>query len=439
MRGLATTLDRSLLAVRQEEEPVWAGWLGGQRPLAAEEALSTLADLAPDPGEFVTIGEPGEGLSGWRFSHLQAKAAMPIAERRGRPVLRYADVAVLASITSDDLTAASLRQLYLAPLERAGDDGKVARETLRAYFDAERNISSTAAALGVDRRTVRNRIRAIEELLGRPLRARWPIWRSRLNLIAAQRSVSAIENTERRLGHEQASDSHRRNRGSPRADLCGRRLWQPRGGANRQPLPRRQRWHIALQAPEAWNRPGHGAHLRRSRHPRRQSSARGSNRCPRRRQDDRHRRGGSSNLQGGADRGEQHRDRQERLRQRDGGIGQGRSGGCLSRTGAVLGKWAGAPFQRRRPRADHPRSRSRLRRRAGADRRRHEGHGHAHPPRPVWPSHRAQVPKIAGGAGSVTKFEAKVGRKLDSRRGGIGGAADLSHPHWTRSDRSGTM
>ena len=46
----------------------------------------------------------------------------------------------------------------------------MARETLRAYFAAERNISSTAAALGVDRRTVTNRIRAIEELFGRPLK-----------------------------------------------------------------------------------------------------------------------------------------------------------------------------------------------------------------------------------------------------------------------------
>ncbi len=46
----------------------------------------------------------------------------------------------------------------------------MARETLRAYFEADRNVSSTAAALGVDRRTVRNRIGAIEELLGRPLR-----------------------------------------------------------------------------------------------------------------------------------------------------------------------------------------------------------------------------------------------------------------------------
>jgi DNA-binding PucR family transcriptional regulator len=45
----------------------------------------------------------------------------------------------------------------------------VLRETLRAYFDAERNTASTAAALGIDRRTVRNRLRTIEGLIERPL------------------------------------------------------------------------------------------------------------------------------------------------------------------------------------------------------------------------------------------------------------------------------
>jgi PucR C-terminal helix-turn-helix domain/GGDEF-like domain len=168
MQGLAKTVDRRLLAVQREEEPILACWLGGRRPLAAEEATTALAALAPER-VFVAVGEPGEGLSGWRFSHHQAKAALPIAERRGSAVLRYADVAVLASIARDDLLATSLRRLYLEPLERTRDGGKVARQTLRAYFDAERNISSTAAVLGVDRRTVRNRLRGIEELLGRPL------------------------------------------------------------------------------------------------------------------------------------------------------------------------------------------------------------------------------------------------------------------------------
>jgi hypothetical protein len=169
MRAMATRLDRRLLIVQREEEPKWAAWLGGRAPLDAADAVAALRRLAPS-GVFVTLGEPGESLAGWRFSHHQAKAALPVAERRREPVLRYGDVAVLAAIGRDDLLETSLRQLYLEPLEHGRDGGRVARETLRAYFDADRNISSTAAALGVDRRTVRNRIRAIEELLGRPLR-----------------------------------------------------------------------------------------------------------------------------------------------------------------------------------------------------------------------------------------------------------------------------
>lgn len=169
MRDLAGAVDRRLLIVQREEEPTWACWLGGRRQLTSEQALEALGREVPE-GVFVTVGEPGEGLSGWRFSHLQAKAALPIAERRGERAVRYADVALLAAIAGDELIATSLRQLYLTPLERARDGGKVARETLRAYFEAERNVSSTAAALGVDRRTVRNRLGAIEELLGRSIK-----------------------------------------------------------------------------------------------------------------------------------------------------------------------------------------------------------------------------------------------------------------------------
>jgi PucR C-terminal helix-turn-helix domain/GGDEF-like domain len=169
MRALAGRLDRRLLAVCREEEPVWACWLGGAHPLSAEQALRAIGETFED-GLVVTVGEPGEGLAGWRLSHRQAKAALPIAERRGDAIVHYADVALLASILRDDLATTSLHQLYLEPLERARDGGEVARETLRAYFATERNVSSTAAALGVDRRTVTNRIRAIETLFGRPLK-----------------------------------------------------------------------------------------------------------------------------------------------------------------------------------------------------------------------------------------------------------------------------
>ena len=169
MRALAGKLDRRLLAVRREEEPTWACWLGGRDPLGAVQAARALGEISLGQVS-VTVGEPGQGLSGWRLSHRQAKAALPIAERRGQAILRYADVVLLASILRDDLGAASLRQLYLEPLESTRDGGRVARETLRAYFGAERNVSSTAAVLGVDRRTVTNRIRALEDLFGRPLK-----------------------------------------------------------------------------------------------------------------------------------------------------------------------------------------------------------------------------------------------------------------------------
>jgi hypothetical protein len=167
MRELARRLDRRLLADRRGEPPVWACWLGGRHPLGAEDVVRALADIRSAP--IVAVGEPGEGITDWRLTHRQAKAALPIAERRGQAILRYADVAVLASILRDDLGTTSLRKLYLEPLERTRDGGKAGRETLRAYFATERNISSTAAALGVDRRTVTNRIRAVEELFGRPL------------------------------------------------------------------------------------------------------------------------------------------------------------------------------------------------------------------------------------------------------------------------------
>lgn len=168
IREMAKRLDRRLLADPHGGKTIWACWLGGREPLRTEEVLQVLSDM-PSVRAVVALGEPGEGIADWRLTHRQAKAALAIAERRGQPLLRYADVAVLASIIRDDLGTTSLRKLYLDPLEGMRDGGMAARETLRAYFATERNVSSTAAALGVDRRTVTNRIRAIERLFGRPL------------------------------------------------------------------------------------------------------------------------------------------------------------------------------------------------------------------------------------------------------------------------------
>jgi DNA-binding PucR family transcriptional regulator len=168
LREMARALDYRLLVIPREAT-TWA-WLGGRRPVDPEVVQLRIASGWP-PQARLAIGEPGEGIHGWRLTHRQARAAMGIARRGSLPFIRYTDVALLASVLQDDLLATSLRELYLSPLERERDGGQTFRETLRAYFAASRNVSSAAAALGVNRNTVASRLRTVEERIGRSLDA----------------------------------------------------------------------------------------------------------------------------------------------------------------------------------------------------------------------------------------------------------------------------
>lgn len=171
LRDIAAAAGLRLLLVRPAEGTAW-GWFGGRRPVAvvpharrerkAKGAMSVIA-----------LGEPGRGIEGWRRTHRQASAALSLARHNPEGVTPYADVCLLASVARDELLSDSLRQLYLAPLSDARNGG-VLPETLRAYFAAGRNISSTAAALGVSRQTIRTRLRTAEEELGRTLESCGP-------------------------------------------------------------------------------------------------------------------------------------------------------------------------------------------------------------------------------------------------------------------------
>ncbi|HEX5375622.1 MAG TPA: helix-turn-helix domain-containing protein [Solirubrobacterales bacterium] len=164
LRSLASTLGLRQLIVASEEDRVWA-WFGGRRPLGFDD-LRTKISLAWPARITLALGEPAEGIAGWRLTHRQAAAALPVALRGSKPLVRYGDVALLASVLQDDLVATSLHRLYLTPLRLERDGGEIARKTLRAYFVSRRNISSAAASLGVSRRTVSSRLRAIEDRLG---------------------------------------------------------------------------------------------------------------------------------------------------------------------------------------------------------------------------------------------------------------------------------
>jgi hypothetical protein len=169
LTGLAKSLGARLLTVSREEGTIWA-WLGSKRKLDPSELEKLISQELPG-GLSLAIGEPGEGLAGWRLSHRQARAALPVALRGGESVVRYAEVALVASMLADDLLVASLRELYLEPFAKERDGGAVLRETLRAYFTASRNASSAAAALGVTRQTIKNRLQAVEGRISPPLAA----------------------------------------------------------------------------------------------------------------------------------------------------------------------------------------------------------------------------------------------------------------------------
>jgi hypothetical protein len=169
VRELGAELDRRVLLVQVELETVWA-WLGGQGRVAVRE-VANLTEEGRPAGITIVVGEPAWGIAGWRLTHRQAKAAMPVARRRRQSITHYADVSLLASMLQDEVLSSSLRDLYLTPLADQRDGGLALRETLRTYFTVERNVSSTAAALKIDRKTVNSRLRLVEDRIGRPLGA----------------------------------------------------------------------------------------------------------------------------------------------------------------------------------------------------------------------------------------------------------------------------
>jgi sugar diacid utilization regulator len=169
LRDLARRLDRRLLSLPRGEGIVWA-WLGGRRALRIGDFVDALAAADAPVGVCVAAGEPAHGLAGWRLTYRQAQAALLVASREPRPLTCYGEVALLASVLKDVVLGRSLVEIYLTPLADAGSDGRVLRRTLHAYFVAERNASSAAAALGVARKTVESRLHTIEARLGYPLR-----------------------------------------------------------------------------------------------------------------------------------------------------------------------------------------------------------------------------------------------------------------------------
>jgi PucR C-terminal helix-turn-helix domain/GGDEF-like domain len=166
LRRLAEELGCQLLSVPRGPVKTWA-WLGAQRSISVSE-FERLAASTLGASVSLAIGEPRQGLEGWRLTHQEAQIALTIMLRSPERLVRCADVVLLAAAARDDKIAGFLLDAYLRPLERR-KDGEALKRTLRSYLNLGGNAASAAAALGVDRHTVQRHLGKIEESLGRPL------------------------------------------------------------------------------------------------------------------------------------------------------------------------------------------------------------------------------------------------------------------------------
>jgi PucR C-terminal helix-turn-helix domain/GGDEF-like domain len=157
------------LQVTRDDDIAWV-WLESSRRPSVEDLVGTFASHLPATIS-LAIGEPRRGLDGWRLTHREAQIALQVMQHKPERVTRGRDVTLLAGVLKDETLVRSLLDSYLVPLDERGNRGVILRQTLRAFFLAGGNAASAAEQLGVDRHTVRQRIRAIEEAIGKPLHA----------------------------------------------------------------------------------------------------------------------------------------------------------------------------------------------------------------------------------------------------------------------------
>jgi sugar diacid utilization regulator len=181
--GAGRTLDRILEETRRHLRPSAGSLLVGLRngdlvvlfPTAAPADLDTVRQdcesLAAALGADVSIGMSGwhEGRATLATAFVEAIAAVKIAAStgiRGRAVCL--DEVLVDSMLDSSVSAQRILKQTLQPLVKYDAARKAALiKTLRAYVDARRSITKSAAALFVNPNTVVYRLGRIKELCGR--------------------------------------------------------------------------------------------------------------------------------------------------------------------------------------------------------------------------------------------------------------------------------
>jgi DNA-binding PucR family transcriptional regulator len=136
-------------------------WVHGRPDLAA-------LDLSAVPAARVAVGSPGDGIDGFRRSHLDALTVQRMLARLASPqqLATHAEVELVALLTQQPEPAEHFVRRTLGGLETAPAE---IVETVRVYLAAGCNASRAAARLYTHRNTLLRRLARAEQLLPQPL------------------------------------------------------------------------------------------------------------------------------------------------------------------------------------------------------------------------------------------------------------------------------
>jgi DNA-binding PucR family transcriptional regulator len=154
------------LTVVASASSIWA-WFVAPRAVEATEAARAIEDIG---GVRAALGPPGDGIAGFRRSHLDAIATQRLMYQA--PELRVAsfdDVRLVVLAAADEERAAEFVARTLGEL--ASGDPEL-RQTLRVYIREQFSAARAARALYAHRNTVLNRLARAERLLPAPLEGR---------------------------------------------------------------------------------------------------------------------------------------------------------------------------------------------------------------------------------------------------------------------------
>lgn len=173
----AARLDRALeafaagagrpLSVLASTATRWV-WVPGTVTADAIDTAAMLQAIGPTRDIRIAIGSTGDGVEGFRRSHLDALTTQQMMARLHSPqqLAFFTDIQLVALITADVDRAAGFARQVLGDLEYADPE---LQDTLRVFIAEQCNASRAAARLYVHRNTLLRRLARADALLPAPL------------------------------------------------------------------------------------------------------------------------------------------------------------------------------------------------------------------------------------------------------------------------------